>query len=94
MKSVLISGVCGGIGQATAAMLANENWQVYGVDVVARRPGLQLAKFWQGNVVEETFWSSVIMPDLGKENTLDGFVHTAAVQPCSPIAETTLADVE
>lgn len=91
MKSVLITGVCGGIGHATAAMLANENWQVYGVDVVARRPGLQLAKFWQGNVVEEAFWRDVILPDLKTADTLDGFVHTAAVQPCSPITETSLA---
>jgi len=91
LRSVLITGVCGGIGQALAARLTSENWRVYGVDLAVRRPGLQLAKFWQGNVAEETFWRNAIMPDLEAENTLDGFVHTAAVQPCSPIAETSLA---
>jgi len=92
VKTVLVTGVCGGIGRALATSLAVEGWTVYGADVSDRRADLPLDKFWQGNVAEEAFWCDVIVPDLRTENGLDGFVHNAAVQPCSPIIGTSLAE--
>ncbi len=92
MKSVLITGVCGGVGQALACRLASEGWVIYGTDSAQCPPRLLLEKFWQGNVAEEAFWRDVIMADLNTGNALDGFVHNAAVQPCSPISETSLEE--
>jgi len=89
-KSVLLTGVCGGVGQALASRLAGEGWAVYGTDIVDCPPSLQLKKFWKGNVAEEGFWHSVILRDLNKINALDGFVHNAAIQPCSRIMETSV----
>ena len=90
MKSALITGVCGGIGQALASRLTAEGWVVCGVDVTGCPPGLKLDKFWQGNVAEEAFWRDAILPGLEGQKGLDGFVHNAAVQPCTPIVETSL----
>ena len=92
MKTVLVTGVCGGIGRAIATSLAVEGWTVYGADISERQSDLPLEKFWRGNVAEEAFWRDVVMADLHTEKVLDGFVHNAAVQPCSAITETTLAE--
>jgi len=92
LKSALITGVCGGIGRALATSLAVEGWAVYGADISDPQSDLSLDKFWQGNVAEEAFWRDIVMAELHTEKVLHGFVHNAAVQPCSPITETSLAE--
>jgi NAD(P)-dependent dehydrogenase (short-subunit alcohol dehydrogenase family) len=89
---VLITGVCGGVGRATATRLRHEGWAVYGTDILDRPLDLPLDKFWQGNIAEEEFWGSVIRTDLAADDSLRGFVHNAAVQPCSKITETSLEE--
>lgn len=90
MKSVLITGVYGGIGQDLANRLGEEGWTIYGVDNVDRPmvPGLE--NFWKGDVADETFWRDVIVPGIGQKAVLSGFVHNAAIQPCTRIIETSL----
>jgi len=90
MKSVLLTGVSGGIGRALASTLYELGWAVYGTDINPPPPSLQLEKFWKGNVAEEEFWINDITPGLAKVKTLDAFVHNAAVQPCTPIVDTSL----
>lgn len=90
MKSVLITGVCGGIGQALARALIEEDWVVYGTDIVDGAIADSLAVFWKGDVAELEFWSKVIVPELKEKGSLDAFVHNAAIQPCSKIVETSL----
>ncbi len=92
MKTVLLTGVCGGVGQALAERLTKEGWGVYGTDIVDAPKDLHLTDFWKGNVAEEEFWHKIIVPSLKDKNRLDGFVHNAAVQPCSPIVETLLEE--
>lgn len=90
MKSVLVTGVCGGVGQALARRLLQQEWEVYGTDIVNLPDDLNLNGFWKGNIAEEEFWQSVVVPGLSAREGLDGFVHNAAVQPCKPIVETPL----
>ena len=90
MKSVLITGVCGGIGQALAKRLSGEGWSVYGTDILDSTITSSLAGFWKGNVAEPEFWSSVVVPQLKLKGSLDAFVHNAAIQPCSKIVDTTI----
>ena len=90
MKSVLITGVCGGIGQALAKRLIGEGWSVYGTDLIEGSIATSLAGFWEGDVTEQKFWRSVVVPGLQAEGSLDAFVHNAAVQPCSRIVDTSL----
>jgi NAD(P)-dependent dehydrogenase (short-subunit alcohol dehydrogenase family) len=92
MKSVLITGVCGGVGQALAFRLREEGWAVYGTDIEGCSPGLNLTGFLQGNIAEEVFWRDTLAPELSTLGELKGFVHNAAIQPCSRILDTSLAD--
>lgn len=92
MKSVLLTGVCGGIGQVLADQLTKEGWTVFGIDRVDCPSTLHLAGFWKGSVANEEFWSSIVVPALKSENGLDAFVHNAGIQPCSPIVDTTLEE--
>jgi NAD(P)-dependent dehydrogenase (short-subunit alcohol dehydrogenase family) len=92
LKTVLITGVCGGIGQALASRLDGAGWVVYGADIADCPPGFELEQFWKGNVAEEGFWRGTILPGLNTVKHLDGLVHNAAVQPCTPIIETSLAE--
>ena len=90
MKSVLITGVCGGIGQALAKRLTNEGWDVNGTDIVDGSITSSLAGFWKGDVAKKGFWSDVVVPALKEKGSLDAFVHNAAIQPCSRIVDTSL----
>lgn len=92
MKSVLVTGVCGGIGHALARMLVDQGWDVYGNDIIDVPKDLHLTEFWKGDVAEEEFWRSVVVPGLKDKKGLDGFVHNAAIQPCSSIIDTSLKD--
>jgi NAD(P)-dependent dehydrogenase (short-subunit alcohol dehydrogenase family) len=92
MRSALLTGVSGGIGQALASTLIDQGWAVYGTDISNRPPSLELEVFWKGNVAEEGFWENVIAPGLAKVNSLDAFVHNAAVQPCTQIVDTSLRE--
>ena len=94
MKSVLITGVCGGVGQALANKLRVDGWTVYGVDILDCPKELELEGFWKGNIADEAFWHDVIVPGIGQNTSLDGFVHNAAIQPCAPIVETSLEEWE
>lgn len=90
MKSVLITGVCGGIGQALAKRLTAEGWAVYGTDIIDGSITSSLAGFWKGDVAEQGFWCDIVVPTLKEKGSLDAFVHNAAIQPCSRIVDTTL----
>ena len=92
MSSVLITGVCGGLGKAIATRLSGDGWVVYGTDIVERPPDIPLEKFWKGDVSKESFWGDVVMPGLCDEVPLNAFIHNAAVQPCSPIVDTTVEE--
>ena len=90
MKSVLITGVCGGIGQALAKCLLKEGWLVYGTDIADGSISTSLTCFWKGNVAEQDFWTDVVVPGIQERGSLDAFVHNAAIQPCSKIVNTPL----
>jgi len=92
MRSVLLTGVSGGIGQALASTLIDQGWAVFGTDINGCPHSLKLEEFWKGNVAEEEFWSDVIAPGLAKVEALDAFVHNAAVQPCTQIVDTSLRE--
>jgi NAD(P)-dependent dehydrogenase (short-subunit alcohol dehydrogenase family) len=92
LKSVLITGACGGVGQALVSLLNEQGWQVYGTDIAGRPPHLDFTDFWQGNVAEESFWCNQVLPGIKEARSLDAFVHNAAVQPCTPLVETSVKE--
>jgi len=91
-RGALITGVCGGIGGALAQHLKRLGWRVYGVDLVNLKTELELDGFWQGDASLESFWLETIVPGLSAAKPLTGFVHNAAIQPCCPVLEMSVAD--
>lgn len=89
MKSVLITGVSGGIGLATAKQLKTDGWQVFGSDICECEIKDELSGFWQGDGTKEEYWIDLIVPGI-RDVGLAGLVNNAAIQPCNSIANTSL----
>ncbi len=87
-RHVLITGVCGGIGRATAKEFADAGWSVIGVDRAAPPDDLEVDRFELVDVSQSDEIADLFVR-LG--NDLDGLaalVNNAATQVNKPIVET------
>lgn len=86
-KTVLITGVAGGIGRATAELFLETGWEVVGIDrrsVEEFSPPIQLLQADASNPesVEELFgWMNE------RYSGLDALVNNAAIQICKPLID-------
>ena len=88
---VLITGVAGGIGSATAELFFNEGWRVIGVDR-QEFSAPYIDRFVCADIAE-TEVSNNIMSEVSRiEGHLDALVNNAACQICKPLEETTIED--
>jgi glucose 1-dehydrogenase len=86
-RVVLITGVCGGVGRATAALFRSEGWTTVGID---RQKPSNLG------FVDEFVQLDVSLPDLAGRiealidglGTLDALVNNAAAQLEKPLVDT------
>lgn len=88
-RIVVITGVAGGIGGATARLFSEAGWHVVGVD---RRAGdaLPLAvHFIQADVSQPEGAERVFREVASREGQLTALVNNAAIQVCKPLLETT-----
>ena len=92
--TVLITGVLGGIGGATAALFQSEGWRVIGVDVAELPEG-------EASNTDRLIRMDIADPDevsalfesIGREDgRLDTLVNNAALQVCKSFEDTTLED--
>jgi NAD(P)-dependent dehydrogenase (short-subunit alcohol dehydrogenase family) len=87
MKTVIVTGACGGIGRAACDAFRAAKWTVIGVDRCEQPDGLIIDEFVQadlstpGGVVE-------VRDSLGHLDRLDALVNNAAVQINKPLVET------
>lgn len=88
-RVVLITGVAGGIGQATAHEFATAGWHVVGVDrrQVDNLPGV--AHFIQADISEPSAPAQIFAELIQQEGRLDALVNNAAVQVCKRLVDTT-----
>ncbi len=88
MKRVaLITGVAGGIGQATAQLFASEGWYVFGID---RKPEQELAgidSYIAADVSDPEQVQNVIAKVTQTTDRLDAVINNAAIQICKPVVE-------
>lgn len=85
-KVVLITGVAGGIGRATADLFEREGWHVIGVD----RDNSYLDTvdhFIQADISEAEASRDIFQEVEGEEGRLDALVNNAAIQICKPVVE-------
>lgn len=88
-RVVLITGVMGGIGSATASVFAEDGWHVVGVDI-RRGTGLPgVHHFVQADLSQEDVSQRVFLEVADDEGHIDALVNNAAIQICKPLIDTT-----
>ena len=87
---VLITGVLGGIGMATAELFHREGWYVVGVDKGNMSDSaVEIDRFFQADVADVSAWEEIAQKLTGEVARVDGLVNNAAIQVCKPLVETT-----
>jgi NAD(P)-dependent dehydrogenase (short-subunit alcohol dehydrogenase family) len=89
VKSVLVTGVAGGIGSATATRFIAAGWRVFGADRAGPDGAKGLAGFLRGDVADPIFWLEEVLPWLSAEAPVHALVNNAAIQVCKPLLDTT-----
>lgn len=89
-KVALITGVIGGIGNATAQLFRDRGWSVVGIDLAD--PGNKISNiddYLQADVANVEAWQEISQIVTAKFGRIDALVNNAAVQLCKPLVETT-----
>lgn len=88
-RVVLITGVAGGIGRATAEAFAKAGWRAIGVDRRQVDDLPDLHRFIRGDVSEVSEFQRIFTEIESDEGRLDALINNAAIQICKPLVETT-----
>lgn len=87
-RVVLITGVSGGIGRATAQAFAEAGWHVIGVDLHQADNLLDVHHFIRADVSDVADSQRIIAEVAKDEGRIDALINNAAIQICKPIIET------
>lgn len=89
-KVVLVTGIAGGIGRATARVFREANWRVVGIErAEPTDPLSDCDRFLTADVSQEVAWQQIALEIGTQEGRIDALVNNAAVQICKPLVETT-----
>ena len=91
-RVVLITGVAGGIGSATARVFADAGWHVVGVDRQQADDLPGVAHFIHADISDPEALERIFGEVTADEGRLDALVNNAAIQICKPLVETTLEE--
>jgi NADP-dependent 3-hydroxy acid dehydrogenase YdfG len=86
MKSVLITGVNGGIGGACADEFKSHGYHVYGTDKAEVTNGVA-DEFFPGSITDEDMWKRISEKFKEKNVALDALVNIAGRNYFSPIEQ-------
>ncbi|GDZ94729.1 short-chain dehydrogenase/reductase SDR [Planktothrix agardhii CCAP 1459/11A] len=87
---VLITGVLGGIGRATAELFQKNGWYVIGVDLgEVTTPLTEVDLLIRADVSDALAWGNIAHQLSGKVENIVAMVNNAAIQVCKPLVETT-----
>ena len=89
MKSVFITGISGGLGNATARHFFNSGYQVFGTDLQASREDF-FSKFYLGDITDEVMWKKISLELMHDVGHLDVLVNIAGRNYYDKIHETNL----
>lgn len=87
-KTVLITGVSGGIGSACARVFNDAGWYVAGVDLPGKDTTAGVHRFFSGDVSDEKVWRDIAGGLGGNKGTINAVVNNAALQVCKPLLNT------
>ncbi|OGW40589.1 MAG: short-chain dehydrogenase [Nitrospirae bacterium RBG_13_39_12] len=88
-KIVLITGVNGGIGSATAKLFAKKGWYVIGIDNRKVELPTWIHHFIKADVSDMKAWKEISAKVTKMKGHIDALVNNAAIQICKPLIETT-----
>ena len=88
-RVVVITGVAGGIGGATAGIFADEGWHVVGVDLERQGTLPAVHHFIQADVADIEASARVFHEVEDEEGRIDALVDNAAIQICKSLVDTT-----
>ena len=91
-KVVLITGVAGGIGYATAQLFASQGWKIIGVDIQSQLNPSYIDTYIQADLSSVKEIDALITKVTENFDSLDTLVNNAAIQVCKPAIETNLAE--
>lgn len=86
IRVVLITGVSGGIGRATATVFLDDGWEVIGVDKQAMGQSDKI-HFIKGDISDPVSAVGIFKEAARLVSGLDALVNNAAVQLCKPLVE-------
>jgi len=86
-RTVLITGVAGGIGRAAAQLFAANGWRVAGVDRSADAQVESVHKYVVGDVADPASVAAIVDALRDDPGRLDALINNAAIQICKPIQE-------
>lgn len=89
---VLITGVNGGIGLATAQIFSEAKWHVIGVDRQQTASKDSVHHYIQADVSDVAEWQRIFSEIADDEGRIDALVNNAAIQICKPLLETTVEE--
>jgi NAD(P)-dependent dehydrogenase (short-subunit alcohol dehydrogenase family) len=87
-RKVVITGVAGGIGTATAEIFAKADWHVTGIDLRRGNDLADVEHFVQGDVADTTESERIFTEIATHGGRIDALVNNAAIQKCKPLVET------
>lgn len=91
-KVVLITGVAGGIGYATAQRFRQVGWLVVGIDCVDAASLSDIDQFIKADLSDPEAIQDAVNQVNQTFGQLDSLVNNAAIQICKPALEMTVAD--
>jgi NAD(P)-dependent dehydrogenase (short-subunit alcohol dehydrogenase family) len=89
---VLITGVNGGIGLATAQIFSEAKWHVIGIDRQQTASKDSVHHYIQADVSDAAQWQRISSEIADDEGRIDALINNAAIQICKPILETTVEE--
>ncbi len=91
-RVALITGVSGGIGNATAKVFSEEGWHVVGTDLPRTPKPESGARFIGADIAEAETYPTIFQSLEANEKRLDVLINNAAIQVCKPLLEMTLEE--
>lgn len=91
-RVVIITGVAGGIGHATAKVFTNAGWYVIGVGRrnIPNLPGID--RYIRADVSQNQDVVKMLRSVSQQEKRIDALINNAAIQICKPLLKTTPKD--
>jgi NAD(P)-dependent dehydrogenase (short-subunit alcohol dehydrogenase family) len=92
-RTVVITGVAGGIGSATAEVFADKGWHVVGIDRAKPVRALNGVHHFVHADISEPDTLGAMYEEIGRKvGDFHALVNNAAIQVCKPIIETTVEE--